>query len=344
MATIHIATDDADEAPIRCGEVYFPHRLTVLHDPARFHMALSAMRVGPISAGLLSYSGEVRLVCGELETGYEVNVPMSGSLLTRTAYGEVCASPHLAAVYNPDSPAMLHGWADGGSLFGLKIDRPALESHLADLVDVPVRTGVRFGSALDLRHAPGRQWWMLARSLVELARDPGGPLSAPMIARPLSESVMTALLYAVDHPYRDQLAEPQRRAAPAAIRRAVQMLEDDPELPWTVADLARRAGLSVRSLQEGFLRHVGPPPMTYLRAVRLRHVHADLRTADPARQTVARLALRWGFGHLGRFAAAYRKRYGETPSATLHRTVHGRPTRIGQRHRAERIDREGPSS
>jgi AraC-like DNA-binding protein len=33
--------------------------------------------------------------------------------------------------------------------------------------------------------------------------------------------------------------------------------------------------------------------------------------------SVAEVAARWGFSHLGRFAAAYRKRYGESPSHTL---------------------------
>ncbi|TNC25169.1 AraC family transcriptional regulator [Amycolatopsis alkalitolerans] len=319
MPAVSIRTSDPDEACGRCGEVYFPHRLTVLHDPATFRMSLSATRIGPVSAGLLSYAGEVRLTTGELETGYEINVPLDGVLYTRTSRGEVCADPGLAAVYSPDTAAMLHGWAGGGSLFGLKIDRAALETQLADLIDAPVRSGVRLDGSITLRQGPGRQWWALARSLVELAREPDGPLSRPMVARPLVQSVITGLLHAVEHPYRDRLVTCPRRPPPESVRRAVELLETEPELPWTVVDLARRSGLSTRALQEGFLRHVGRSPMAYLRTVRLRHAHADLVAADPARHTVAGIAGRWGFVHLGRFAAAYRERYGSAPSETLHR-------------------------
>jgi AraC-like DNA-binding protein len=45
-----------------------------------------------------------------------------------------------------------------------------------------------------------------------------------------------------------------------------------------------------------------------------------LRDADPGDgTTVTEVALRFGFAHTGRFAAAYRRRYGQAPSATLRR-------------------------
>lgn len=60
-------------------------------------------------------------------------------------------------------------------------------------------------------------------------------------------------------------------------------------------------------------------PMAYLRDVRLRRAHQTLRESDPSEVTVSSVAYRWGFTNLGRFATAHANRYGETPSATLHR-------------------------
>ena len=96
-------------------------------------------------------------------------------------------------------------------------------------------------------------------------------------------------------------------------------IHDEPEKPFTVADLAAIAGMSVRSLQEGFRRHLGCTPMAYLQQERLLRAHETLRRADPLRITVAAIAHRWGFAHLGRFASAYRARFGEPPSDTLRR-------------------------
>jgi transcriptional regulator GlxA family with amidase domain len=59
--------------------------------------------------------------------------------------------------------------------------------------------------------------------------------------------------------------------------------------------------------------------MTYLQQVRLGRAHDALSHADPSLNTVASVAHRWGFAHLGRFATAYRTRFGQSPSETLRR-------------------------
>ena len=319
MRSLSFRTNDPAVAEATCARVYYPHRLTVLHDPASFAMSLSAVRLGPVAVGLLGYAGEVRLETGELETGYEVNVPLNGYLTTRSGAAEVCAGPLTAALYRPDGKARLQGWAGGGTLFGLKIERAALEDQLAGLTGTPARGVIPLGASLDLRTGAGRQWWELARSLIALTADPGGPLARPAVLRPLIDSLLAGLLYAADHPARGGLDARCGQPGPATIRRAVELLEDQPELPWTASELAARAGLSVRGLQAGFAAHVGEPPMGYLRRVRLERAHADLSAGAEAGGSVATIASRWGFGNLGRFAADYRARYGRAPSQTLRR-------------------------
>lgn len=311
-----LSTDDVDRAAAVCAEVYFPHRLRVLHDHRRFRMELSAVAAGPVAAGVLSYAGEVVIETGELETGYEVNVPLDGPLRTSSGRREVCATPTCAALYRPDGAARLHGWAGGGRLFGLKIERAALEAHLGALLDRPVRAPVALAPTLDLTTDGGRQWWSLARTLADLA---AGPAANPLVLRPLTQGLVAALLIAAEHPDREALDDGGPRVGSGAVRRAAAAVEERPEHPWTPADLARHVGLSVRGLHDGFARHLGVTPMGLVRDVRLARAHADLVAADPATTSVAAVASRWGFAHFGRFADAHRRRYGEHPSATLRR-------------------------
>lgn len=83
--------------------------------------------------------------------------------------------------------------------------------------------------------------------------------------------------------------------------------------PLSTPLIARQAGLSIRGLQAMFLRHRGVTPLTYLRRVRLEAAHAEL-AASRGERRITDIAMDCGFVHLGRFATAYRERFGERPS------------------------------
>jgi transcriptional regulator GlxA family with amidase domain len=101
------------------------------------------------------------------------------------------------------------------------------------------------------------------------------------------------------------------------VHRTTEAMHDQPEYPFTPALLARASGVSERSLYEGFLRHVGWPPMTYLRRVRLERAYHDLRDGSDDETSVDGVAGRWGFDDLGRFTEDYGRVYGRSPAETL---------------------------
>lgn len=78
--------------------------------------------------------------------------------------------------------------------------------------------------------------------------------------------------------------------------------------------------LSPRALQEGFRRDLATPPIAYLREVRLRRARERFSAADRDTGTVRAVAASVGLLHQGRFAAACRKAFGETPSETPNRS------------------------
>jgi transcriptional regulator GlxA family with amidase domain len=90
----------------------------------------------------------------------------------------------------------------------------------------------------------------------------------------------------------------------------------------TLADIAAHAGVSARSLQNGFQSFRGMTPMAFLRWVRLQSAHRALLAVDPAAATVTEIALACGFGHMGEFSTLYRRTYGETPKQTLSKSVY----------------------
>ena len=75
--------------------------------------------------------------------------------------------------------------------------------------------------------------------------------------------------------------------------------------------------MSERTLHDAFRRRFGTSPAAHVRALRLQAAREALLGADAELTTVARIAAEHGFAHPGRFAVAYRRRFGESPSATL---------------------------
>ena len=129
--------------------------------------------------------------------------------------------------------------------------------------------------------------------------------------------MIDGLLLGQHHTYTDPLSAATSAAPQSVVARAIDLVHDRPDEPWSTVRLATEVHLSVRALQEGFRREVGMPPMSYVRDVRLHRARDLLRVADPDRTTVAQVAARVGIAHAGRFAAAYRDAFGELPSETL---------------------------
>lgn len=100
-------------------------------------------------------------------------------------------------------------------------------------------------------------------------------------------------------------------------RAAVEFMIANAHRPMGTGEIAAAAGISLRSLQAAFRREYDVTATDYLRSIRLDRVRQELRDAEPGLATVAEVARRWGFTHLGRFAASYTTRFGEYPSVTL---------------------------
>lgn len=155
---------------------------------------------------------------------------------------------------------------------------------------------------------------LLARMtmIMDHARQHPGSLADPASAGELENQAVIALLQALDQPPIPVHPAHRHRMA----RRAEEYLVANRERPVTIHELCAAVGAAERTLHLGFREYFGLPPMAHLRMLRLNAAHRALRAAD--RDTgVTEVAMRYGFLHLGEFAAAYRRLFGEPPSETL---------------------------
>lgn len=84
--------------------------------------------------------------------------------------------------------------------------------------------------------------------------------------------------------------------------------------PLSLEDLAKAAGVRPRTMYMDCVRYSGVGPTVWLRGLRLDA--ARERILGNPNCNVTDIAMDCGFGHLGRFSAYYRERFGELPSET----------------------------
>ncbi|QFU15376.1 helix-turn-helix domain-containing protein [Microvirga thermotolerans] len=190
------------------------------------------------------------------------------------------------------------------------------------LLDRQIARPVIFETGFDLESGSGQGWMSLFRFASAEFEDQHSFLRHSAAARKqMEDMLLTGLLLAHANNYSEALLRPQSAAAPFYVRRAEAFIEAHYAEPLSLADIAAHAGVSARSLQNGFQSFRGMTPMAFLRSIRLQQAHRRLRLADPSRETVTEIALACGFGHMGEFGALYRRSFGETPGQTLKRSA-----------------------
>jgi AraC-like DNA-binding protein len=99
--------------------------------------------------------------------------------------------------------------------------------------------------------------------------------------------------------------------ADPSLARALRRLHDDVARRWTVADLARTAGMSRAAFAERFTRTVGMPPMEYLLEWRIA-IAKDVLRRD--RTPLTEIAEMIGYQSASAFSTAFTRHAGCSPS------------------------------
>lgn len=201
----------------------------------------------------------------------------------------------------------------------LWIEAGALEHALEGMLGESLRKRLEF--------APGVDWSSgLAASLRSqidfLARDmtrPDGVADNPVALAYVTDLMLSLVLRGIRNNYLSRLEDGGRlNAAPAYVRRAEDFMHANAAMPIRMEQVADAAGCSVRTLGSVFRRFRDTTPLAALRIIRLDEVQRELAHSATSGSAV-NVARRYGFANLGRFAVAYRRRFGETPTETARR-------------------------
>ncbi|GAA1221224.1 AraC family transcriptional regulator [Pseudonocardia alaniniphila] len=282
--------------------------------PTPVDSLLRAGRLNQVTVAFVRYGTEAMADGGELGA-YHVNVPISGAVASACGPRETVAIPTRATVFTPREHSVLRSWREDASQIWVKIEKSALETEIEALLGRPIAGDVQFELAMDLTTPRAQSWLSVLRLILMELDRPGDALErSPTYGNQLEKTLISGLVRTQAHDHLEGLCGAVRPARPRTVKRVVDLIEAGPEVNYTLSDLARHAGVGARRLEIAFQESLNTSPMGYLRKVRLDRARADLLAgAEP----VMSVAYRWGFNHLGRFAATYRRTYGELPSETV---------------------------
>lgn len=155
----------------------------------------------------------------------------------------------------------------------------------------------------------------VVREVLAAASEPIAASDAPLKAAGMRESLLAAVdgAFAGIVPAR-WTQRPNDERNFRIFQDIRTLLSDDLSQPIYSEEIARKLGLSVRTMHDVVRRYRGMSLHRYLRLRRLWLVRQRLLAGA---ESVKAVALAYGFWHLSDFSRSYRDQFGETPSQTL---------------------------
>jgi AraC family transcriptional regulator, ethanolamine operon transcriptional activator len=137
----------------------------------------------------------------------------------------------------------------------------------------------------------------------------------------LEEEVMSLVARTIDASSRHDprhIGRPQF-SRDRVIAKAIALIEANEGQPLFIQDLCRATEVSERTLRNIFQEYFGVGPMRLLKVRQLHEIRSALLQADPAHDTITRVAARYGVWDFSLFARNYKALFAEAPSETLRR-------------------------
>ena len=151
----------------------------------------------------------------------------------------------------------------------------------------------------------------------ELVLEPSTRFSTEERASAIKSMLLDIVISADGWPSNGAHVTPATRQHVALLAR--DYIESQYHEPVTMELLCAHTAGSARTLQRAFIEHFEVTPIEYLKLRRLNAAHRDLMQHHNGGSTIAEIAMKHGFSHLGRFSRDYRKLFHELPRETLGR-------------------------
>jgi len=273
-----------------------------------YRARLCYRRLRDVDLTVMEYGCAVTIAADRMKDFSLLHVPLSGHYFVRGGGQTRQVTSGLAHLVHPQMRLAMEFSSDC-RLLVLRFDEPQLTR-----VEHAMRhqSGAEeLGHILSLQNGNGRS---LGRVVDYIARElTQGVLleQRPHLSPGMEDLLLSSLALTLD-----PTPIANRISSPYYVRRAERFILENLTTDLELDEVVAASRVSARTLFRGFRTVHGQGPIAWARDRRLERARGDLLAASE-KPRICDIALRWGFTHLGHFCAAYRARYGQTPSQSL---------------------------
>jgi len=142
------------------------------------------------------------------------------------------------------------------------------------------------------------------------------PISNPLRQESYINKIIDFLLKYIEHNDHD-IKGVQYGKRDLALKKTVEIINDNTEELFTVRQLCGIVGVSQRTLEYAFKDKYRVSPSEYIKAIRLNNVKNELYNLRTQKVNIASVAGKYNFWHMGQFAKDFRKQFGVLPSEII---------------------------
>lgn len=246
--------------------------------------------------------------------------PVSGGLTQHLNGVDITVRPGNALVVS-SGDRLNAQWLEKTEAFVIHVPDFTLFRYWVDYWDGHVIFPATFSPVLSYAKSSGNSVGKLLADIMMDAGDENSLIRRGVTLAAVENRLILTLLHDLLASYPEKKGIGVDGFKPVYIKRVLQYIVENERENISMADLARVAGVSPRTLQLGFDRIYGIPPMSYVRRHKLVKVRHVLKTLITDNVVIGDIAAKWGFLHSSNFARNYKELFGESPSATVNKRL-----------------------
>ncbi|WP_300719802.1 AraC family transcriptional regulator [Pseudomonas sp.] len=314
----HMDLCDAETAKSWMTKVCGPHRLDVLsHNSIQFKHTARLLQAATV--GYIEYGTDVTIGVGAECTleSYSIELPVQGRQRLESQHGTIWSDCMTGIILSPNASQELY-ISGNCKKIQLAIPRSLMRAHLELLLNRSVKDDIQFLPTISSVQGAAAGWWRMVRHFTEEACRADSFLENQGMALEIESALVKGLILTQPNNYSADLEKTLSLNVPSYVQRAINYIHQHAREEIKLNEIVACSGVSRLKLFDGFKKHIGLPPMFYIRRYRLGEIRKAI-IQDRSNAQISGIALDWGYTHLGRFSSDYRKFFGECPSHTAKR-------------------------